>query len=250
MSDRPFASCQQRFQEHLAGNQPCLQLAEWFAAVLTPFFAYLTSLGVQGVDGIAPAHVQGFRAQLLETAWSPSQQTLCWEAALCPTAKRPLMLLPPSQWLFAVRLFLHFLWQDGVLPSNRADEVAALPLGPLRRQSLGDLEAEALLLAPGLAMDRWRPAVQTATALRDQAVLNVLYRAGATPAEVRASKLAPLTLTCGELVHPPRPGSGPAHPPGTVYPGVCPSLPRRWPPPPGAEPSRGGALPDGGRQAP
>jgi integrase/recombinase XerD len=118
------------------------------------------------------------------------------------------MFLAPAQWLFAVRLFLHFLWQGGVLPQNPADDVAALPPMPLRRRGLDELEAEALLLAPSLALDRWQTSVQAATALRDQAVLSILYRAGASPAELRAVKLAPFTLAYGELYT--RPSRAPA----------------------------------------
>jgi site-specific recombinase XerD len=199
MFDMPFATWQLRFQEHLAATQLSTQLTEWFPAVLAPFFAYLTRFGIESVDGITPAHVAGFRTQLLETTWSPTQQTLCWEAALFPHAKQPLMFLSPAQWLFAVRLFLHFLWQAGILAQNPGDNVAALPAGPLRRPGLGELEAEALLLAPGLAVDTWQTAVQTATALRDQAILSLLYRVGVSPAELRALQLAPFTWTYGEL---------------------------------------------------
>jgi site-specific recombinase XerD len=208
MSNTSFAPCQQRFFEHLAATQPCDQLAEWFSAVLAPFFAYLTHLGVQSVDGITPAHVAGFRAQLLETPWSPTQQSLCWEAARFPQAKQPLMFLAPAQWFYAVRLFLHFLWQGGVLPQNPADDVAALPAIQLRRRGLDELEAESLLLAPSLAVDRWQTALQVAASRRDQAVLSLLYRAGASPAELRAVKLAPFTWTYGEVYT--RPSRAPA----------------------------------------
>jgi site-specific recombinase XerC len=190
----PFATWQLRFQEHLAATQPCTELAEWFAEALVPFFHHVRGLGVSQVESLAVRHIESARQFHADMRWQPPQASK-WDGALFPVRKPPLRFLAPAQKFFAVRLFVHFLWRSGVLSENLAAAVQRLPVLPKQRRDLTRMDAEAMLLAAGLAV----ACRQSPLALRDQAVLSLVYRDGVRPLEVRSARFNPAAQACGEL---------------------------------------------------
>jgi site-specific recombinase XerD len=190
----PFATWQLRFQEHLAATQPCTELAEWFAEALYPFFHHVRGLGVTRLESLTGFHIESVRQFHADMRWHPPQASK-WDGALFPVRKPPLRFLSPAQKFFAVRLFVHFLWRSGVLSENLAATVQRLPVLPKQRRDLTRMDAEAMLLAASLAV----ACRQSPLALRDQAVLSLVYRDAVSPHEVRSARFNPAAQVCGEL---------------------------------------------------
>ncbi|GBD11407.1 Tyrosine recombinase XerD [bacterium HR23] len=89
----------------------------------------------------------------------------------------------------AVKSFLHFLVREGVLTSNPAEDLGSPKTGRHLPKALSEEEVERLLDAPGKE--------QTPEALRDRAMLELLYASGMRVSELTGLDLRDVNLEQG-----------------------------------------------------
>lgn len=118
------------------------------------FEEFLSAEGLRGAASIRPAHVTRFLRLQAEAGRSPAST---------------------ARYLAVLKSFLKFLVSEGAVPSSAAESVESPSLWQRLPVVMSPGEVEALLRAPE---------GKSALALRDRAILEVLYATGARATEV------------------------------------------------------------------
>jgi integrase/recombinase XerD len=142
---------------------------------LTRYLDFLAAQGVSSVEQVRETHVSAFLADLREGG----------------PARMPLAASSAARTLVAVRGFHRFLAVEGAAAADPAEGVRP-PKAPLRLpKAIGVEEVERLLEAASLG--------DTPLALRDRALFEVLYGAGARISEAIGLDVDDLDLEVGEV---------------------------------------------------
>ena len=162
----------ERFLRHVAlelGLSPHSQAA--YRRDLTAYAAWLAGRGIRTLDEVTPATLADYVAELGDPDPDPDPET--------GERRRPLAPASITRRLSTVRGMHRFLFEEGELASNAGATVRTPKRAQRLPKALPIEEVEALLAAAGGDGDAADP-----VALRDRALLELLYASGARVSEV------------------------------------------------------------------
>ncbi|HEX9774842.1 MAG TPA: site-specific tyrosine recombinase XerD [Actinomycetota bacterium] len=158
-----LAALAERFLDHLAVEQGVApNTKQAYTRDLRLYLAYLAGEGVGSAAAVSEEHVAAFVAHLRESEYAPQKR---YSAATV------------ARVVAAVRGFHRFALREGVVAADAAEQIGTLRLPRALPKALSQAEVRALLAAvpaEGLA------------AVRDRAMLELLYAAGLRISELTA----------------------------------------------------------------
>ncbi len=149
------------------GLQP--NTVDSYHADLSGFLCYLENRGILSLNDLRREHIADF---------------------LFAEKKRGMAVATLSRRLVAIKVFLRFLWEEGLLAVNAAESMESPRLEKILPSVLTLSEVDRLLRAPD---------PRTPLGSRDRAILETLYATGLRVSELASLKLSDLRLDEGYL---------------------------------------------------